>query len=271
MHYPLQHHSKTVVTGDKMRVTIGNNKSSATHRMLVLSPEDTVIDPLSSSGELAEFTRMGLTKTISIDALIGEVSEQELSDALQAGNYNIFLTIVHGYHLEDESGVVLSREKGWRLSGEQLGRYLAQHSVKVCVLMACDSESFAEQISSYGIPYVISVETVVLETGGKMELRNDVARRFTREFFKELATSNDIKKSYEYACSRVPEEYAANIRIHVNCHEPTDMEKIYTILNRIEGEQHVFDKKMDRRMAALTNAVLQLANALSLEADSDCA
>jgi hypothetical protein len=237
-----------------MKVTIANSKPNASH-LLVLAPQDVVTDPLSGGGELAEFQRNGVAELLNIDALVGQVSLNELSDALQEGSYNLLLVVSHS----GNGQLMISQDV--YIQGENLGRLLSQHCVQTCVLMSCESEDFAKAISGAGVVNVISTEA---------PLNNEIARKFTREFFRELVRSNSARRAFDYARSRLTTTEAAIFLLHTNdpVVSPSDiiLREIIGINTKLDDIKLAIvkhDEARTKQITNLTSAVLQLASTLA--------
>jgi len=237
-----------------MKVTIPTNGYKDTpkfYRMLVLAPNDAVINPLSNKGELSEFHKTGIIKHVAIDALVGDVSVEELSDTLQDGEYNILLIVAHG----DADNIILSDEI---LSGDDLGRLLSQHRIGICLAMSCRSDGFAKDLSSAGVENVISVAT---------DVDNATARKFTREFFRELVRVQDAREAFDYARSRLSREEAAMIQLHCDRARPSTLQQHMSLIVAQNTELRdmiaALSIRHDKQMTSLTNAIFQLASAIS--------
>ena len=242
-----------------MKVTIPSNgyaDAPKYYKLLVLAPNDAIIDPLASNGELSEFHKAGIIKHVTIDALVGDVSVEELSDALQEGSYSILLIIAHG----DSERIVLTNDI---LSGDNLGRLLAQHDVAICLAMSCRSDGFAKELSSAGVESVISVAT---------DVDNTTARKFTREFFRELVRARDARTAFDYARSRLNRNEAAMIQFRG--HEtPTDtIELRYNNLvaqhTELRDMLAALSMRQDKNMTSLISSILQLASTIAQQKDS---
>ena len=238
-----------------MKVTIlPDNANTCPFRMLALAPDDGIIQPLAAQSELAEFARDPFAQQLAIDALVGEVSELDLSDALQEGRYNILLIISHTVLDGKQAGIKLNASY---ITGSALGRLLAQHQIEICLLMSCASEQFAQDIAAAGVVNVISTQVAIY---------NETARRFTREFFRELIRVKDVQRSFAYARSRLSAADAATFLLHTQDVVPTAQDVLLTRLTEVEVALQALrqavitlDKARTKQITNLTNAVLQLA------------
>jgi hypothetical protein len=165
----------------------------ASHRVLVLAP-DTVgladLEPFASGGEIAELKQIA---GLSVDALVGGVTEQELSDTLLGGDYNVLHCASHG----DGDGFVLGDTF---MDGGLLGRMLSQHDVRLALLLSCHSNGFAAAVAANGVDFVVAMTCAGT---------NEVARRFAREFYRYLVKINSVPRAFGYAQSRLSADEAA--------------------------------------------------------------
>ena len=153
------------------------------YRWLVLAPHNrnlANLDQLSDESDVAALVKAG---SMHVDALIGDVTEDEIAQTLLSGNYNGFHGALHG----DPDGLALTKEF---LERDQLGELLYVHGVKLAVLLSCQSSDVAKRVAEAGVCCVV---------GTTVEITNGAAYAFCLKFYRHLVKERDAGKAFEYA------------------------------------------------------------------------
>ena len=120
---------------------------------------------------------------------------EDIRDALRLNGKKRPFDILHfSGHITEDEGLHL-RGKGRlkeTLSSETLKEFLSGSEVKLVVLNACHSEAYATSIS----------EVVPAAIGTTREIRDVVARQFTRNFYAALIQKSTVKEAFELALAR---------------------------------------------------------------------
>ncbi len=179
-----------------MIIPLGTRSELARFRILVLATNAPGLQDLDHLGVGSVLEKLSHETNIWADALVGNVTVEDLSDALLAVEYDVFQCDTHG----DRDSIAIGREF---LSGAQLSRLLSQHNLKAALLLSCDSEAFTESVAKAGVPFVVAVRSL-----GERGLSNELARLFSREFYKHLVRYGDPPQACDYALSRLPDDAA---------------------------------------------------------------
>lgn len=162
-------------------------------RVLVLAAGNHQLPDLDQLGNASDLSALGAAGHLHIDALVGNVSEDELAQALFDGNYSVFHAALHG----DRDGLALTAEF---LERERLGELLQVHGIALAVLLSCESEAVARRVAEAGVCCVI---------GTTVKITNDAAYNFCLKFYRHLLRNNDATTAYEYARRLLKADYRA--------------------------------------------------------------
>jgi len=155
----------------------------AQYRVLVLAAHNDRLTDLGQTGDESDLSAMISAGHLHIDALVGDVSEDEISQALLSGRYDVFHAALHG----DPDGLALSKEF---LERDQLGELLQVHGVTLAVLLSCLSADVAKRVASSGVSVVI---------GTTVEVTNSAAYAFCLKFYRHLVRNSEPVSAFEYA------------------------------------------------------------------------
>ena len=122
--------------------------------------------------------------------MTGDVSEDEISQALLAGRYDIFHGALHG----DPDGIAASE---W-ISREQLGEILQVHGISLAVLLSCESANVARRVAEAGVRCVV---------GTNAKITNRAAYDFCLKFYRHLVKNDRPEKAFEYASRLLKPEW----------------------------------------------------------------
>jgi len=153
------------------------------YRVLVLAAQNARLPDLHQLGDESDIAALVGAGRLYVDALTGDVSEDELAKVLLAGRYDIFHAALHG----DDEGFALSNEFVER---EQLGELLQVHGITLAVLLSCESSNIARRVAESGVCCTI---------GTTVKITNDAAYAFCLKFYRHLVKNQNPAGSYEYA------------------------------------------------------------------------
>jgi hypothetical protein len=156
---------------------------NATYRVLVLAAQNARLPDLHQLGDESDIAALIGAGHLHVDALTGDVSEDELAQVLLAGRYDIFHAALHG----DGDGMALSNEFVER---DQLGELLQVHGVTTAVLLSCESSEIAKRVAEAGVCCTI---------GTTVKITNEAAYAFCLKFYRHLVKNQNPAGSYEYA------------------------------------------------------------------------
>jgi len=206
-----------------MIIPLGTRSESAGLRILVLATNAPGLQDLDHLGGGSMLEELSHEASIWADALVGDVTVEDLSDALLAVEYDVFQCDTHG----DREGIAVGR--GF-LSGIQLSRLLSQHALKAALLLSCDSAAFAEPVVKAGVPFVVAVRSL-----GERGLSNELARLFSREFYKHLVRYGDPPRACDYALSRLPDDAARGFFVVYRGDQAPDVQELLEqVLRRLD-------------------------------------
>ena len=153
------------------------------YRVLVLAAQNARLPDLHQLGDESDIAALVGAGRLYVDALTGDVSEDELAKVLLAGRYDIFHAALHG----DDEGFALSNEFVER---DQLGELLQVHGVTLSVLLSCESSEIAKRVAEAGVCCTI---------GTTVKITNEAAYAFCLKFYRHLVKNQNPAGSYEYA------------------------------------------------------------------------
>lgn len=165
-----------------MLVNVATSQPAA-YRVLVLAAFSEGLPDLKQLGDTSDVAALVQAGSLHIDALTGDVNEDEIAQALLAGRYDIFHAALHG----DQEGVALSNEF---LEREQLGELLQVHGVSLAVLLSCESADVAQRVAQAGVCCVV---------GTTVKITNPAAYAFCLKFYRHLVQNRDATIAFEYA------------------------------------------------------------------------
>ena len=155
----------------------------AAYGVLVLAAQNARLPDLHQLGDESDIAALISAGGLYVDALTGDVSEDELAQVLLVGRYDIFHAALHG----DGDGMALSNEYVER---DQLGELLQVHGVTTAVLLSCESSEIARRVAQAGVCCTI---------GTTVKITNEAAYAFCLKFYRHLVKNQNPAGSYEYA------------------------------------------------------------------------
>lgn len=161
---------------------------AAAPRVLLLAAQNTELPQLNQLGDESDVSALGRAGGMHVDALVGDVTEDDLATALLSGGYSIFHAALHG----NAAGLALTREF---LGCEQLGALLQVHGVTLAVLLSCESEQIAQQVAAAGVCCVVGTTTRITDAA---------AYAFCLKFYRHLVKHGDAGAAYQYASRLLP-------------------------------------------------------------------
>ena len=196
----------------------------AVYRVLVLAAQNARLPDLHQLGDESDIAALIGAGNLYVDALTGDVTEDELAQVLLAGRYDIFHAALHG----DGDGVALSNEFVER---EQIGELLQVHGVTLAVLLSCESSEIARRVAEAGVCCTI---------GTTVQITNDAAYAICLKFYRHLVKNQNPTGSFEYARRLLKSEWRSWIELHKaeDCQE-TEADpyaRIEAKLAKLEGE-----------------------------------